>query len=251
MTAFPRGIALIINNKLFADHPEHRKLSTRHGSEEDVSQVKSLFDALGFDVHTKENCTRLQLLTELDSVACQDHSGYDCFVLWLMSHGKSGEVFCSDGVPLPIQSAQDMLSNCKTLRGKPKLFFLQACRGDEKDKGFAVTTDNPPQIQDPSVHVVPRSDVDVPSASRIIPTHADFLYSYATVEGYVSYRNEALGSYYVRAVVEAFRERAIHDDLVDILTIVNRKVSEMKISYAKTFKQMPEYKSTLLKKVRF
>jgi len=31
-----------------------------------------------------------------------------------MSHGRSGEVFCSDG---------EKFSNCETLRGKPKLFF--------------------------------------------------------------------------------------------------------------------------------
>ena len=148
MTARPRGITLIINNKLFAKHPVYGKQSTRLGSEEDVREVSALFDALGFNVHTEEDCGRLELLKELDSVACQDHSGYDCFVLWLMSHGKSGEVFCSDGDTLPIKTAQDMISDCKTLRGKPKFFFIQACRGDEKDKVSTIKADSVTRLYD-------------------------------------------------------------------------------------------------------
>ena len=168
-----------------------------------------------------------------------------------MSHGMRGEVFCSDGVPLPIHLAQDMLRKCKTLRGKPKLFFIQACRGHEEDQGLVIMSDRSSPSQDPPAHVYPPYSVHTPSTSRISPTHADFLYSYSTVEGYVSYRRSDQGSYYVRSLVEVFRERAAHDDVLGILTTVNRKVSEMQIGYTKNFKQMPEYKSTLLKKLRF
>ena len=262
MTAHPRGITLIINNKQFDDrlleHIARVKDPTRHGSEEDVRQVETLFDALGFEVHTKENLTRLQLLNELDFFACQDHSKYDCFVMWLMSHGKSGEVFCSDGVTVPIQTANDMFCKCDTLSGKPKLFFIQACRGIEEDEGVTVTANISSPIQPTSSHVDSPIDAAEPSSSRV-PTHADFLYAFSTVDEYVSYRHKALGSYYVRALVEAFRERAVYDHLLDILTTVNRKVSDMEATLSsvedrtdiKTFKQIPEVRHTLRKKVRF
>ena len=81
MTARPRGITLIINNRSFPLQ------SPRRGSEVDVSRVKTLFAALDFSLRTKQNLSKQQLLKELDDVACQDHSAYDCFVLWLMSHG--------------------------------------------------------------------------------------------------------------------------------------------------------------------
>ena len=92
-----------------------------------------------------------------------------------------------------------------------------------------------------------------------VPTHADFLYAFSTVDEYVSYRNEDLGSLYVRGLVKAFHERAVYDHLLDILTVVNRKVGNMEASIPsveneneiKIIKQMPEVKHTLRKKVRF
>ena len=177
-----------------------------------------------------------------------------------MSHGRSGEVFCSDGNTVPIQTLHDMFSNCDTLSGKPKLFFIQACRGDEEDEGVSVSADtgissyeqlSPNQVDSPI-------DAVKKPAPRV-PTHADFLYAFSTVDEYVSYRHEALGSLYVRGLVEAFRERAVYDHLLDILTVVNQKVSNMEANMPsvknkneiKIFKQMPEVKHTLRKKVCF
>ena len=255
MTARPRGITLIINNASFAHHPTHGQQSPRHGSEEDVRQVEALFTALDFTVQTKRNLSRLQLLNELDNVVYgQDHGSYDCFVLWLMSHGKSGEVFCSDGNTIPIQTLHDMFSRCDKLSGKPKLFFIQACRGEDEDEGVTACSDTGITSYG---HVNSPFDSVKNPASRE-PTHADFLYAFSTVDEYVSYRDENLGSHYVRGLVEAFRERA-YDHLLDILTVVNQKVSNMEAkrpsgknkNEIKICKQMPEVKHTLRKKVRF
>ena len=260
MTARPRGITLIINNASFVHHPKHGQQSPRHGSEEDVRQVEALFTALDFSVRTKENLSRLQLLDELYYIAREDHSAYDCFVLWLMSHGRSGEVFCSDGNTIPIQTLHDMFSNCDTLSGKPKLFFIQACRGDGEDEGVSIaanTTISSYELLSPNQVDSPIDAVKEPASK--VPTHADFLYAFSTVDEYVSYRHEALGSFYVRGLVEALRERAVYDHLLDILTVVNQKVSNMEANMLsvgnnneiKVFKQMPEVKHTLRKKVRF
>ena len=256
MTAIPRGITLIVNNKIFAGKAD----KPRHGSQEDVRQIEALFAALGFEVRKRENLSRLHLLDELDDVACQDHSAYDCFVLWLMSHGRSGEVFCSDGNTIPIQTLHDMFSNSDTLSGKPKLFFIQACRGDGEDEGVsnaANTTISSYEL--PSTNQVDSPIDAVKKPASKVPKHADFLYAFSTVDKYVSYRHETRGSYYVRRLVEALRERAFYDHLLDILTVVNQKVSNMEANIPsvgnkneiKVFKQMPEVKHTLRKKVRF
>jgi len=62
-------------------------------------------------------------------------------------------VSCSDGDILPIKTARDKFSNCETLRGKPKLFFIKACRGKKEDKGVPVMRDDasPSSIQPPSL----------------------------------------------------------------------------------------------------
>ena len=256
--ARPRGITLIINNMSFAPDPEHGTRSHRHGSEKDVCQVEELFIALGFEVQTRQNLSRLQLLDELDDVVCQDHSAYDCFVLWLMSHGRSGEVFGSDGNTVPIQTLNDMFSKCETLRGKPKLFFIQACRGRGEDVGVKVSPDSDISSLNQENRSYESTKVD-PVIQLRIPTHSDFLYAFSTVDEYVSYRNENEGSYYVRCFVKAFREHVAYDHILDILTVVNLEVSKIDTQRplstnrcrTKICKQMPEVRHTLRKKVRF
>ena len=262
--ARPRGITLIINNASFAHHPDHGKQSTRHGSEEDVSRVKTLFAALDFSVQTEQDLSKQQLLHELSNVTSQqDHSAYDCFVLWLMSHGRSGEVFCSDGNTLSLETLDDLFSKCKTLVGKPKLFFIQACRGIGEDEGQPEGGGDSPDDEISSLNQANRSyesmKVDSVMQSGRIPSYSDFLYAYSTVDEYVSYRNKNEGSHYVRCFVEAFREHVAHDHILDILTVVNHKVSKIDTerpssknrNETKTCKQMPQVKHTLRKKVRF
>ena len=253
--ARPRGITLIINNASFAQHPENGKQLPRHGSEVDVSRVKTLFAALDFSVRTEQDLAKQQLLMELDDVACQDHSAYDCFVLWLMSHGRSrGEVFCSDGETIPIQTLNDMFSECKTLSGKPKLFFIQACRGIVEDVGVKASPDSDISSLNQANRSYESTKVD-----SLIPTRSDFLYAFSTVDEYVSYRNEDEGSHYVRCFVKAFREHVAHDHILDILTVVNHEVSKIDTqrpsstnrNRTKICKQMPEVRHTLRKKVRF
>lgn len=245
MTAVrPRGITLIINNKSFDDGQQ----PDRPGSEKDVSLVKELFSALDFSVKTKQDLTKQQLLCELDAVVCQNHSAYDCFVLWLMSHGKSGEVFCHDGDTISIQTLHDMFSDCNSLNGKPKLFFIQACRGTREDEGVTVSVDSaiPASKSDESTKVDPVIKLK-------IPKYSDFLFAFSTVDDHVAFRNEIEGSPFVCCVVEAFREHLAHDHILDILTVVNNKVSKIDTvrSLSKICKQMPEVRHTLRKKVYF
>ena len=284
-TARPRGIALIINNAFFAYHPQHGQLSARHGSEVDVSRVKTLFAALDFSVRTEHDLSKQQLLKELDDVACQDHSAYDCFVLWLMSYGRSGEVFCSDGNTISIDMLHDIFSNCDTLRGKPKLFFIQACRGkgedelrvaydtaisslDQANRSYESTKVDPDELSvayDTAISSLDQANrsyestkVD-PVIQLSIPSDADFLYAFCPVDEYVSYRNHEKGSHYVRCFVEAFREHVAHDHILDILTIVNNKVTKIDTerpssknrNRIKICKRMPEVRHTLRKTVRF
>ena len=259
MTASPRGITLIINNVSFAHHPkDERQLLPRHGSEEDVRQVEGLFKDLDFLVQKKQNLSKEQLEGVLGEITCEDHSDYDCFVLWLMSHGQSGEVACFDRQMMPIQQIHDMFSQCQTLSGKPKLFFIQACRGVKKDEGVNVFVDHDASSPYRANKIIESNKAD-PVIELKIPSNSDFLYSFSTVDDYVSYRHPTFGSHYVRCFVEAFREHVAHEHILDILTVVNHKVSKMKATRpstaneneTKTFKQMSEVRHTLRKKIHF
>ena len=68
------------------------------------------------------------------SVAAKDHSDADCFGVAILSHGREGAVFATDGsVPLNILVLPFKGDRAPSLVGKPKLFFIQV-----KSKTFYV-----------------------------------------------------------------------------------------------------------------
>ena len=52
------------------------------------------------------------------------------------------------------------------------------------------------------------------------PIEADFLVAYATVPGYVSWRNSARGSWFIQSICEIFAKFAKSADVLDMLTMV-------------------------------
>ena len=167
---------------------------------------------------TKENLTKGELLGELDAMAREDHSRYDCFVLWLMTHGDEDFVYGT------LEIVRELFSNssCSSLDGKPKVVFTQACRGDGEE---FVASDWPSPTR-ASQKSLPLPDGAKPT-NQVSHSRAHFLEAYSTVDGFYSYRNEKRGSYFVQCLVEVFRERVAHDDLDTMLIEVNRRLSQM------------------------
>ncbi|XP_011878424.1 PREDICTED: caspase-1-like [Vollenhovia emeryi] len=60
---------------------------------------------------------------------------------------------------------------CTSLAGKPKLFFIQACRGEAADSGIKIS---PRTLRQTETDTVPY---------YTIPTHADFLMAYSSRQG--------------------------------------------------------------------
>lgn len=90
----------------------------------------------------------------------------------------------------------------------------------------------------------------------VIPTLADLLVMYSTAEGYYSFRNPADGSWFIQAICDELRENP-HEDLMVILTGVNRRVAFAKQSHVPgnddwdAMKQMPNIVSMLTKTMYF
>ena len=74
-----------------------------------------------------------------NKVVDKDHTNFDCFVMVILSHGADGVVFGTDGkfegeTPrncLEVEWIRKEVCGIKSLVAKPKLFFLQACRGSK------------------------------------------------------------------------------------------------------------------------
>ncbi|XP_077074660.1 caspase-9 isoform X2 [Siphateles boraxobius] len=253
MDASPCGMCLIINN---VDFEPASALKDRKGSNIDCDKMEKRFKALNFEVIVKRNLKSKHIKHEMSSLAKRDHSAYDCCVVIILSHGTEanhnrfpGAVHGVDGPAVPVQLITNYLNgqNCPSLQSKPKLFFIQACGGGEKDTGFEVSPDEvEPSLGgiDDQMDAIPISSSsdslstsDELDARATLPTPSDILVSYSTFPGYVSWRDTHAGSWYVDNLDLVLKENVASDDLVTMLMMVNDAVSQ--ISAKGLYKQMP------------
>uniref|UniRef100_A0A3Q3E1H7 Caspase-3 n=1 Tax=Labrus bergylta TaxID=56723 RepID=A0A3Q3E1H7_9LABR len=167
----------------------------------------------------------------------EDHSCYASFVCVLLSHGDEGVFFGTDGsVELKYLTSLFRGDRCKSLVGKPKLFFIQACRGTDLDGGI-------------------ETDSGEEGTTRI-PVEADFLYAFSTAPGYYSWRNTMTGSWFMQSLCEMMSKYGRELELQHIMTRVNHKVAVEfeSISNSPGFnakKQIPCIVSMLTKEMYF
>ena len=199
-----RGIAIIINNKRFHNHLE---MPTRSGTDKDAVGLEKTFHKLGFDVQLEHNLTAYEMQNVLNKMAKSDHSENDCFVCCILSHGEEGIIYGVDR-DVEIQQLISPFKLCRSLAGKPKLFFIQACRGNKLMDSIGLDT-NPFK----STYV------------DRIPVEADFLIAYSTVAGHYSWRNSTNGSWFIQSLCDVLGEQGTRLEMMQMLTIVNRKVA--------------------------
>ncbi|XP_011202747.2 caspase-3 [Bactrocera dorsalis] len=245
------GVAVVFNHKYVKGQKD------RVGTEKDRDTIAETLSLYGFDVRVFNDLTFEKVDAQLKAIAKEDHSENDCFVLVVMSHGAEGRIFASD-MSYPVERLwQPFLGdNCKSLINKPKIFFLQACRGERLDKPvvfseFSVMTR---QIGGPS-----QTEEIPPVITYAIPNTADMLVMYSTFEKYYSFRNVENGSWFIQSLCDVFiaaaRKPEAYDkgsDLLRLLTAVNRKVayeyqSLAKVDVLNQMKEMPNFLSTLTK----
>lgn len=126
-------LALIICNTQF-DH-----LSLRNGADLDVTGMKGLLEGLGYSVHVAENLTAKDMEAVLQAFATRpEHRSSDSTFLVLMSHGILDGICGTthrDDKPdvLPYDTIFRIFNNrnCLSLKDKPKVIIVQACRGGE------------------------------------------------------------------------------------------------------------------------
>ncbi|KFQ28389.1 Caspase-9, partial [Mesitornis unicolor] len=255
LKADPCGHCLILNNVNFS---RDSALSTRDGSNVDCGKLEKRFKALRFSVLTRRDLRAQDMVLELQNLARQDHSALDCCVVIILSHGCQtshiqfpGGVYGTDGKPIPIEKIVNYFngSQCPSLRGKPKLFFIQACGGEQKDLGFVVDCDSPGDEapggsleSDATPFQTPAGNVDELDAVACLPTPSDILVSYSTFPGFVSWREVSRGSWYVETLDSVLEQYACLNMLLRVANAVSAKG---------TYKQIPGCFNFLRKKFFF
>ena len=126
MSSIPRGKCHILQNDKFSD----RSLD-RVGCN-DAQRLAETFARLDFEVTKDLNLTALQMFERIKTFSAADHSKYDCFVLCISSHGGPNTILGADQKNLEVHHIISRFAGrrCESLIGKPKLFFISACRND-------------------------------------------------------------------------------------------------------------------------
>ncbi|KAK3104803.1 hypothetical protein FSP39_010374 [Pinctada imbricata] len=91
-----------------------------------------------------------QMLSDIvEEIYKPDHKDAECFILVIMTHGCREGVYGVDGEVLSIDKVKDLMNgnNFLVMAGKPKLVFIQACRGEQYDEGVTMTQDATAEIQ--------------------------------------------------------------------------------------------------------
>ncbi|XP_059148371.1 uncharacterized protein LOC131935747 [Physella acuta] len=290
-----RGIAVIINNEKFQTEKD------RDGSEVDARALQVTCEELGFDVRVYVNKTAKQMMTLLWEVSrLPDHAHADCFLCAVLSHGdetwtgptRKDMIYGTDGEGLATDQILELFNDkwCPALRDKPRLFFLQACRGDKEDDGQLMTLTQP--IPTRSLGVYPRRlhvagsglYYDMPDRMPWVPSlgpdvsdsvpekagekkclrdlrklavkpptlYKDYLVMYATPPGYLSWRRDT-GSWFIQSLCRQLRSACVIDGRVPLVKTLTRVCGVVALEYktGQSKKEMPVIYSMLVKDVYF
>jgi len=103
--------------------------------------LKRVFTDLRFVVQVENDLTRDEVVHCMKVASCHNHQQYSCFVCCILSHGAIGAIYGADGRTVPIKDLTGLFkaSSCPSLGGKPKVFFIQACQGTEKQISYPCT----------------------------------------------------------------------------------------------------------------
>ena len=233
----PHGVCLIFNNHKF-HHPYDMEKAhpARGGANIDQYNLIQTFKYLRYDVVVEENLTAQEMQDAMFEMAKRDHQLHDSFVCCILTHGETNIVHGADSQKVDLLQFAATMKLCPSLREKPKLFFIQACRGEAEHKGLEIEKD------------AGGSNVP-PNITATIPQEADFFFGYATPTGNAAYRSKRHGSWYISELCKVLAQHAYTHNLSSMMKKVNNQVSK---AYTKEgYKQCPEFVDRLRKEVHF
>ena len=219
------GHFVIINNMYFKPPPQMNLNvhETREGALEDMKRVKQLAKNLGYTIETHRDMQAEQIEEMLDEWSEKDYTSIDAILIFIMSHGKKGTITSADCKDIYLAEFVMSFKNNTTLKNKPKIFFIQACRGNT----FL--------------------ELDGDNQEEVLQIERDMLFAFSTIDGHMSARDPESGSWYTQTLIDVIEE-SDNKDINTILTKVNGKIWEKVGEYkGKNIKMMPTFNNCLTK----
>ena len=123
MNARPHGIALVMVIE------EYESGEKREGANFTTQNIVSTFKHLQYTVQPYINVTSSQMIQLVEDIATMDHTTYDSFVCCISCRGGNNHyVRCSDDKYVNLYELVEIVQQCSTLEGNPKIFFISCGR---------------------------------------------------------------------------------------------------------------------------
>ncbi|XP_061164378.1 caspase-3-like isoform X2 [Saccostrea echinata] len=229
-----KGLALILNFT-----------KGREGTEADFRNIHNFFEkTLNFECHVEHDTTKQDLMEFLEETAGlfnnrRKAADYYCLLVFIMSHGNEEGIITDDDKTISLDEIVAYFKNdkLKYFAGKPKCFFVQACRG-KSPQGTVDLSDDKEEVM-----------IDQVVGKISTATDADLLMAYATTSGYFAWRRPHLGSWFFHNVIKIFKDNYLEEHMEDMLIDVKEALAYDPQWQTNTgHKQMPCTWSTLTKR---
>ena len=198
------------------------------GTKEDAQEMRETFRQLGYVIHERQNPTREQMITLVKKIS-DELGGYDVpkeeegekvIIFAFSGHGDTiglvEMLFANDGVKIDFQD-EIVFSFTKHLGLKyvPKLFFIDACRGNQplSKKGGENVSDNEITKSIDKVYYVKSTE----------HVEGNICIAYATIPYHVSYASNG-GSIWMPKLARALRQS--DKSFLDIASTVMKEVRD-------------------------
>ena len=177
----------------------------------DQCQLKKVFTKLGFAVAVHQNLTANEMLVEVGKYGTPTCIHNGVFILIILSHGGAGDIVHGKDNSLEVHRLQEMFytTRChRSLAGIPKVFLIDACRGDTDEKGYSSRK--------------PKKDSGMKSSETrtYITDSSDFITVFASTAGHAAYMHEDGGSCFTRTLVEVINEAIEADEDTEFNEII-------------------------------
>ena len=169
----------------------------------------------------------------------------------VLSHGAEDCILGSDSKEISYEEVMSLLKadQFPAMAGKPKLIFVQACRGIISDYGYLIGRGG----SDISMDCGTNNPSPPPNVR--IPTDSDILIVYATTRGRAAHKvllyrqgfDPVAESWFLEGLHQVLLAHADDEDLLSMLTRVNSHVAML--GDGKTGMQIPAQFSTLTRKI--
>ncbi|KAI6653306.1 Caspase-3-like [Oopsacas minuta] len=225
-----RGEGIIFVNENF------RKLPKRSGAKKDLEYLTNIYakynikcdNNIHYDLKGSSFYEKLENLSETVAEDCS------VILVSISSHGGTrGKVLGTDGSSMTVLDMVEIFQSNENLLGIPKVFIVQAWRGDNKEVRYYIDI----------MQYCPDG----------VKKAGDILIAYSTSEGFVSWRDPKNGSWFLKILHDCVmdpRYRNLH--LVEILTVCsNLIITECEENESGDYlTETPSYYSTLRRFLR-